>query len=269
MTSTVPALTPRSFLARGLLAGLITGFAVFAVSYIAGESFVDAAIAVEESTGAHSHGAEAADAHSHGAETADEEIVSRDNQRSWGLLTASLALSVTLGGVAALGAAFAYGRLGRRLTPTLSTAAVVVIGFVAVGLVPFLIYPANPPAVGDPETINIRTAAYFGLIALSLIGAVGAVILAVRVAARTSGYLGVLVGTAAYVLLILAAALLLPDAAPVGDFPADTLWGFRRAALLTQLVLWCGLGFTLAGMIERLHRQVQVAEARRELVASL
>lgn len=268
-----PLVTARAFLVRGLLAGLVAGFAVFAVSYLAGEPYVDAAIAVEEgaASGAHTHAAEdhgdEAEPHSHGDE--EEVVVSRDNQRTWGLLNASLALSVTLGGLTGLAAALAYGRLGQRLTAAQSTGVVAAIGFVALGLVPFLVYPANPPAVGDPATVDLRTGAYFGLIALSLAAAAGAVVLAVRVAARTSGFVGALAGAGSYAVVIVIAALLLPGAAPVGDFPAEILWGFRRASLITQIALWGVLGFCLAGLTERMDRQVQAEVARRNLAASL
>jgi len=46
-------------------------------------------------------------------------------------------------------------------------------GFVAIDLVPNLKYPANPPSVGKPETIGIRTALYFIMIAISLAAMVG------------------------------------------------------------------------------------------------
>ena len=289
MTSASPALTPRAFLVRGLLAGLLTGLAVFLVSYVAGEPYVDDAIALEESAGTghtHTHGSasdasdasnaaegtDAADAgHAHDATSSDsgeEEVVSRGTQRTWGLLTASVAVSVALGGLTALAAAFALGRLG-RLSPVQSTALVAAVGFLAYGLVPFLVYPANPPAVGDPATIGSRTAAYFGLLAVSLLGAVGAVALAVRLARRTSGYAATVAAAAAYLVLVVAAAWLLPDSAPARDFPADTLWGFRRASLLTQLTLWTGLGVVLTGLVGRLHRQEQAVRARRALAASL
>ena len=42
-------------------------------------------------------------------------------------------------------------------------------GFVAVYLVPYLKYPANPPAVGNPDTIGTRTGLYFVMIVLSII----------------------------------------------------------------------------------------------------
>src|SRR3972149_740419 len=39
--------------------------------------------------------------------------------------------------------------------------------------IPFLKYPANPPTVGDPETIVLRTTLYVAFVALSGLGAFG------------------------------------------------------------------------------------------------
>ncbi|CAM5296869.1 Membrane protein OS=Streptomyces microflavus OX=1919 GN=Smic_74880 PE=4 SV=1 [Streptomyces microflavus] len=50
-------------------------------------------------------------------------------------------------------------------------------------IVPFLKYPANPPAVGNPDTIGKRTTLFFLMVALSLLLAVAAVI--IGKAART------------------------------------------------------------------------------------
>ncbi len=143
-------MSARAFLVRGLLAGLLAGLAAFLVANVVGEPHVEAAIALEEAGAAdsHSHGEEI-DGHSHAAEGAgDEQVVevSRGNQRTWGLLTGSLAVGVALGGLVALVAAGTLGRIG-RLLPGQSTALITLIGFFSVALVPFLKYPATPPAV--------------------------------------------------------------------------------------------------------------------------
>src|SRR5689334_24138184 len=138
-------MSARTFLINGLIAGLFAGFATFLVAHTVGEPPVNAAIAVEESHVEH----EPATGHHH-----DEPgtVVSRENQSTWGLLTGTLAIGTALGGLVALASAGAVGRVG-RLRPTQSTALVALIGFVAVALVPFLKYPASPPAVGNPDTI--------------------------------------------------------------------------------------------------------------------
>ena len=218
------------FLVRGLLAGLIAGLLAFAVAYTVGEPQVDAAIAVEEAAAAHeAEHAEnpPADGHTHEHETTGTEV-SRANQSTWGLATGTLAVGITLGGVVGLASAFAVGRIG-RLRPSQSTALVALIGFVAVGLVPFLKYPATPPAVGNADTIASRTLEFFamhGHLACSPRSAP----CCWRVACSTSlgTYRAVVVSAGAYLVVVIVAALLLPTVNEIGDFPADTLWYFRR-----------------------------------------
>ena len=65
---------------------------------------------------------------------------------------------LALGGLFALAFAFAYGRVARA-SPRATALWLAAAAFVVVYLVPFLKYPANPPAVGDPDTIGRRTAA--------------------------------------------------------------------------------------------------------------
>lgn len=267
-------MTARALLVRGLLAGLVAGLATFFVAYSVGEPPLEEAIALEQPGAAaepdaeagHDHADEDEGGHTHSAD--DEAEVSRDTQRTWGLLTGSLAVAVALGGIVALVAAAAVGRIG-RLTPAQSTALVALIGFMAFALVPFLKYPATPPAVGSSDTIGDRTALHFGFVLLSVVTATLAVHLALRVRERLGTYAGVLAGVGGYLVVVVVAALLLAPAEPVGDFPADTLWSFRVAALLTLTTLWGVLGVVLTGLVSRLHDQETAAARRRELALSL
>ena len=108
-------------------------------------------------------GRQRAEAHTHaeeaGRRTAEEDegtVVSRDNQRTWGLLPApspSASPSAAWSRSSPRPSSAGSG----RLTPGQSTALVAAVGFVAVALVPFLKYPATPPAVGNADTIGDRT----------------------------------------------------------------------------------------------------------------
>ena len=125
-------MTARAFLVRGLLAGLSPASPP-SPSPTVGEPHVERAIAVEEAAAApaeHSHDGEAA-GHSH-ADEDEGTVVSRGNQRTWGLLTGTLAVGIALGGLVALVSAAVVGRIG-RLGPGQSTALVAAVGFVAVG----------------------------------------------------------------------------------------------------------------------------------------
>ena len=263
-------MTPRNFLVRGLLAGLIAGLFAFAVAYTVGEPQVDAAIAVEEAAAAHEaeHAKNPpADGHTHAQEDAGTEV-SRANQSTWGLATGTLAVGITLGGVVGLVSAFAVGRIG-RLRPSQSTAFVALIGFVAVGLVPFLKYPSTPPAVGNEDTIASRTLEFFAMQGISLLAAIGAVLLARRLLDSVGTYRAIVVSGSSYLLVVIVAALLLPSVNEIGDFPGDTLWYFRLASLLTLATMWGAIGVVLTGLVGRLYEREASATARRDLAASL
>ena len=264
----------RAFLVRGLLAGLIAGLAAFFVANVVGEPHVDAAIALEESAApaAHDDGP-ASDGHSHSHDESDSGgdavfEVSRSNQSTWGLLTGSLAIGVALGGLVALIAAGTLGRLG-RLLPGQSTALVALIGFVSVALVPFLKYPATPPAVGSGDTIGDRTALYFGFLVVSVLAAVLATYAATKLRDRIGAYGGVVLGATVYLVVVVVAGQVFATVNEVGDFPADTLWFFRRSSVFTLATMWGVLGVVLTGLVIRLYAQETAVTERRELAASL
>jgi hypothetical protein len=259
------------FLVRGLLAGLIAGLAAFGVAYTVGEPSVNAAIAIEQAdqrshAGQHEH---ADDHHATDPAHSDMTEVSRNNQSTWGLLTATVAIGVALGGLAALASAFALGRLG-RLSPAQSTAVVTAIGFVAVALVPFLKYPANPPAVGNPETISERTGLYFAMVGIAIVAAIVETLFGALLFKRGTGaYVATVLPILGFTAVVSVAALALPPVNELGDFPADVLWSFRTASILTSAALWAVLGIVLTGLIGRLHARESAAQARRDLAASL
>lgn len=244
-------MTPRALLVRGLVAGLLAGLATFFVASTVGEPPLETAISLEEPNSHH-----------------EEPVVARGQQRTWGLLAGTVTVGVALGGLVALVAAGTLGRWG-GLSPSQSTALVALIGFVACALVPFLKYPATPPAVGSSETIGDRTALYFGFVLVSLTAAVLASYAALRVREHRGTYLGVVVGAGLYLAAVVLAGHLFVTVNEVGDFPADTLWFFRRASLLVLATTWGVLGVVLAGLVGRLHAEQVRVQERRRLAASL
>jgi hypothetical protein len=265
----------RSFLVSGLVAGLLAGVAAFVVALTVGEPSVDAAIALEEShqhagDHAHDHAQDHAQdpAHDHAHEDGEDALVSRQTQSTWGLATGTLATGVALGGLVGLVSALAMGRLG-RLGPVAATALATLLGFVAMALVPFLKYPANPPAVGEAATIGARTGAYFGFVGVSVATVFAAVVLARWVLARRGVWAGAVAGGAAYVVIVTVAAAAFPAFDEVGDFPGGLLWDFRIGSLLVLAGLWGTLGVALSGLVHRTWERHLHDVARRELAASL
>jgi predicted cobalt transporter CbtA len=248
-----------NLLVRGLIVGLFAGLLAGTFAYVMGEPHIDAAIAIEEAGGAaHTHGEEPAA----GAPAAEEEapLVSRDGQR-FGLFLATSLYGVALGGIFAVG----FALLRRRLrTPSDSYAALglAAAGFVGIVLVPFLKYPPNPPAVGDPETITKRTVTYLLTLVIGLL-AVWAGVAASRWAERFGDppWIRLATGAAAFLATIVAAYLIFPSINEVpGSFPATLLWQFRFASLGTQAVLWTVLGFGYAALVDRNSKVTTPAE---------
>ncbi|POX57270.1 hypothetical protein C3489_00710 [Streptomyces sp. Ru71] len=230
------SVTVRTLLVRGMLAGLAAGVLAFVFAYLVGEGPVDAAIAFEEA-GSHEHGG--------------EELVSRTVQSTAGLATGVLVFGVAVGGIAALAFCFALGRIGRfgaRATAALTGLG----GFLLVYLVPILKYPANPPAVGNPDTIGKRTLLFVLMIALSLLLGLAAILLGRRLAPAWGNWNASITAGVAFVAAVAVAMVVLPhgDNAPKG-FPATDLWEFRLASIGVQAVLWAAFGLLFGFLAER------------------
>jgi predicted cobalt transporter CbtA len=249
----------RDLLIRGMIAGLVAGLLCFGVGKIFGEPQVDRAIAFEEQHAAAEQPAHDAmapgsehSAAAHGHDHGDEELVSRGVQSTIGLFTAVAVYGAAMGGLFALAFAFLYGRVGdfspRGLALLLALAA-----FLAVYYVPSLKYPANPPAVGEPNTIAYRTGFYLLMMLISLGAMVFAVATAKRVAEHYGRFNANLIGAGLFIGIIVIAQIVLPDINEVpADFPASVLWKFRMASLGMQAVTWGTLGLLFGVLAERL-----------------
>src|ERR1700733_1093421 len=163
----------RTLLIRGMLVGLLAGLLVFCFGKVFGEPQVDRAIGFENALDEAKAKAEEAK----GIHAVEEpELVSRKVQAGLGLLTGVVVYSTAFGGLFALVFAVADRRVV-NLRPRAVSALLAASGFIAVYVVPNLKYPANPPAIGDPDTIRQRTALYFIMLAFSVGSMVGAVVL--------------------------------------------------------------------------------------------
>jgi hypothetical protein len=264
-------MTVRNFLVRGLLIGVLAGLSTFVVGYFVAEPHIQAAIDIEESGAtaqAHDHADDEAVADAGHTHEEDGTVVSRHNQRVWGLLTGTMAVSVMLGGLVALAAAGVVGRIG-SLSPGQSTALVALVGWVSVAFVPFLKYPASPPAVGSSETIGSRTGYYFLFLAISLAMAVVALLLARRVHEHAGAFPAVVAGAVAYLFVMVVVGQLMPTVDELGAFPADVLWYFRRASLIVTATMWAAIGVGLTAAVRHLSAREGAVAQRRELAASL
>lgn len=226
-------------LLRGMIVGLIAGLLAFGFARVFGEPQVDAGIAFEEQ--------EAKNA----GTLPEPEMFSRATQAGPGLLTASIAYSVAIGGLFALTFAFAYGRIG-RLSPRTTAAVLAIGGFVSIIGVPFLKYPANPPGVGISETISMRTEFFFVMIVASVAGMALAFMLARNLSTKFGTWGGIVAAGVAYILFIGIIQALLPSVNEVPEnFSAAVLWNFRAATLGMHVIVWAVLGVLFGWVAER------------------
>lgn len=173
-------------------------------------------------------------------EATQGDLVSRGSQRiglfagfglyglAWALITASI-----------------YYPLQGRLPGTGALRRVLLLAsfmYWTVALLPFLKYPANPPGIGEAETLQQRQELYLGFLALSVLGAALALIL--TKAAHERGWLaglGRLQGAAPVATVALFGAVLfvvMPGHDESATLPVDLVDSFRWRSLLGLTLFW-------------------------------
>ncbi|CAE6690052.1 CbtA family protein [Paraburkholderia aspalathi] len=226
-------------LVRGMLAGIAAGLLTFGFARLVGEPQVDQAISFEEK-------ADAAK-----GEAPEPELVSRGTQAGLGLLTGVVTYGAAFGGLFSLVFAYAYGRVGTLSARALS-AWLALGAFITLVIVPNIKYPANPPSVGDPETIGMRTGLFFLMIAISLAAMVFSLKVRRRAALKLGAWNGSIVAGVVFVAIIAGVQLSMPTINEVpAAFPAVLLWKFRVAAIGMQVIMWTTLGLLFGALVER------------------
>ncbi len=253
----------RTLLIRGMIAGLIAGLLGFCFAKTFGEPSVDRAIAFESQQDKLHDAADTAAGKPHDPND-DIELFSRNTQSGIGLFTGVVAFSTALGGIFALVFSVAYGRLG-ALKARGTAAVLALIGFVVVVVVPFLKYPANPPSIGNPDTIGSRTALFFGIMVVSLAAVVLAGNLQRRLQSRIGPFNATLAAVLVYGVVVSIACAVMPivDEVPA-LFSATLLWHFRIASLGIQAVVYTTLGLLFgvlaqAALERKPHRRLATA----------
>lgn len=225
-------------LMRGMLVGLVAGLLAFGFARAFGEPGIERSIAVEDAI-AKTKG-----------EVPEPELVSRTVQSTLGLLTGVVVAGTALGGLFSILFAIGHGRVS-HLGARAFAAVLALICFVAVALVPFLKYPANPPAIGAPDTIGIRTGLYMSCIAVSIIAMLAAISLRRLLLPRLGGWNAALCAALAFVGMTAIAFVAFPVVNEVPEtFPAQTLWNFRLVSLGLQAILWGTIGVGFGALAE-------------------
>jgi predicted cobalt transporter CbtA len=236
-------LTFRQILLRFTGAGAIAGGLAGLWSLLVTERAIAPALVIE-------------DARSHaGGDHAHAEIFSRGVQVTGGVVG-----SVLAGVIIGLLFGTVFAALRHRLpagTDAGRSAVLGAIGFGVFVLLPAVVIPANPPAVGDPATIGRRTAIYGGVLAAGLV--VALVTAAVVSALGGRGVDPPLVAIAGVLVAAVLVALILvffprnPDVIPA-DVPAAVIWNFRLASLGQLTVLWATIALVGGALVDRLTR---------------
>jgi predicted cobalt transporter CbtA len=237
---------PLAVIIGAVIAGILAGLVASVLLTFTAEPVIDQAIALEESH----HGAAEPNA------AAEPEIVSRLEQKGAGRFAA-----YGLGG-AAYGVIFgvAFLSLRPRRRPDGAWHRALLAGSIMAGaftVMPFIKYPPNPPAVGDPATISERQWKYLALIFLSLVVLSAAARLSTRL--RERHWLDderlIAVGLAVVVPLGVICAVLPPFSDPI-EVPANLVWRFRVASLGGNLLLWAVLTVAFGAAAVRREREL-------------
>jgi predicted cobalt transporter CbtA len=256
----------RALVFRGAGVGVLAGLVAFLFARIFAEPLIQAAIDYEGGRAE----AEAALAAAAGQPPSGEEpeLFSRAVQGNLGIGIGMVAFGLAIGLFFAVAFCMAYGRTG-NVRPRQLSLLVGLFGFLAIFAVPFVKYPANPPAVGNPDTIGQRTAWYFCMLAVSVVAAIIALVVTRRLAPRFGSWSSGLTAAGGYLVVVGLTARLLPvvDEVPA-TFPADLLWQFRIASLTVQATLWAVIGLTLATMIGSVVRRSAGASRTDQLAGS-
>ena len=212
-------------LRHGALAGLAGGAALAAVLLVLGEGPIGRAVALER----------AADPGPR------EELFGRLAQQLGGA-AAALLFGVAVGLVFAV----AFARLRPRLAARDDWRAALALAgasFLVVSAVPFVKYPPNPPAVGDPATIGQRSALYVVVLAWSLVAAaLGWKACAGLRRRAVPEHLRLPASVGLAVVVVVVGLVALPAGPDPATAPAALVWRFRLASLAGAAALWAVTG---------------------------
>jgi hypothetical protein len=234
----------RNVFLRGALSGAAAGLLTSVAAYFFVEPVLSAAIALEGPV--------------------DESApVSRQTQMLLGMPAGFLLAGVALG----LLFAVAYRVLPSTAPAWRRSIGLAAGGFAALALIPALRYPANPPGVGDPETIAGRTSSYLLAVALGVVVVSGAYAALRALAARRVEPAVRQSAVAAGALVVTAVGFaLLPDIVDPVNAPAALVYDFRVRSLGLLALLYVTLGAAFGALTLQQERAAARTEASRLLL---
>jgi predicted cobalt transporter CbtA len=225
-----------TFIVITLIAGAISGIFLAVMNLGVVEPYIDEAINIENQN----------------AITQGEVINPQEfnDYRLWqksGEITAGAILGVSLG--ALFGVVFALTRNSIPGSNDKKKALILAgVMLLVIYIVPALKYPANPPAVGDPETIYYRESLYITQLTVSGISALGLAFLYRKLGDKKGKQIVVPV---MYIGIIAAAFMMLPPNPDEITAPMDLVMSFRIVSGLTMSAFWGLLGLILGSLWDK------------------
>ncbi len=269
----------RALVLRGAGVGALAGLLAFVFARIFAEPVIQAAIDYE--SGRDEAKAALAAAAGEVPENADPDIFSRAIQANLGIGVGMIAFGLAIGLFFAVAYCMAYGRTG-NVRPRQLSLLVALFGFLTLFLVPFVKYPANPPAIGNPDTIGDRGALWLLMVVASVVFAIVAVWAGQKLQPRFGTWNATLFAGAGFVVVIgilmavlpslgqlsanveVSGSLLTETPQPLKDaagaivypgFDADLLYRFRLYSVGAQIILWGVLGIGFAPLAEKVFQK--------------
>ena len=173
----------------------------------------------------------------------------RDWQKSGQILAGGI-LGMSIG--ALFGIVFAYSRnalpKGHTVKKTFVLAAIM---WFTIFLIPFLKYPANPPTVGEAETVVLRSILYLIFIAISGFSAVGFFMLYKKL--ENKKYLA-FVGYAVFITTVF---FIMPPSPDEVTAPMDLVNNFRTMSVVAVSTFWIADAIILGLLWQKYKTKLQ------------
>ena len=226
------------FIAIVLVSGFVAGTIHGAVNLVIVEPYLDKAIGIENQN-LFASGE---------AEDTPQFWVEYNSYRDWqksGQLLAGGILGMSIG--ALFGIVFAYSRnslpKGHTVKKTFVLAAIM---WFTIFLIPFLKYPANPPTVGDADTVVLRQILYLLFIAISGFSAVGFFVLYKKLQNKKKGF--AFIGYAVFITVVF---FIMPPSPDEVTAPMDLVNGFRTMSVVAVSTFWVAEAIILGALWQR------------------
>lgn len=223
-------------LISGAFAGLVHGTVNFAVV----EPYLDRAIGIENQN-LFASGEE---------ENTPQFWVEYEGYRAWqksGQILAGIILGVSIGSLFGIVYALSRDSLpgNHDVKKTMILAGIM---WFSIYLIPFLKYPANPPTVGDGETVVLRSILYLAFIAISGLSIVGFYKLSQKLEKNKK-----LLAVAGYGVFISVVFVVMPENPDEITAPLDLVNEFRIMSVLGVTSFWISIGIIMGMFWNRLE----------------